>query len=224
MIVKRLFGMQDITYREFQASLMPTVDKDKIIGVRTPLLRSFAREIKGSGEAQSFMKVLPHGYYEENNLHGFLIEYIRDIDECISALNEFLPYVDNWATCDSMNPKVLKVYPERTLLEIEKWLSSEHTYTVRYGIKKLMDHYLDEHFDEKYLDTVAGIESDEYYIKMMKAWYFATALAKHYDETVIYLEKKELPLWEHNKTVQKALESYRVSEEHKNELRKLRIK
>lgn len=224
MIEKRLFEMQDISYRDFQSKLMPTVAVERIIGVRTPFLRSLARELKGTREATEFIADLPHSYYEEDNLHGFLIEYIGDIDECVSALNRFLPYVDNWATCDSMNPRVLKKYPDRTLCEIEKWIRSSHTYTVRYGIKKLMDIFLDESFDEKYLCMVSGIQSEEYYIRMMKAWYLATALAKQYDSAVIYLKENRLSVWEHNKTIQKAVESSRISDDKKEELKKLRIK
>lgn len=224
MIVTRLFEMQEPSYRDFQSKLMPTVAVERIIGVRTPLLRRLAREINGTREAYDFIDSLPHSYYEEDNLHGFLIEYIGDIDECFSALNKFLPYVDNWATCDSMNPKILKSYPERTLCEVEKWIYSSHTYTVRYGIKKLMDHFLDEEFDNKYLCMVTDIQSEEYYIRMMKAWYFATALAKHYDSAVICLKERRLSAWEHNKTIQKAVESCRISEDKKEELKKLRIK
>lgn len=224
MIVTRLFEMQDISYRDFNSSLIPTVDKARIIGVRTPLLRSFARELKGSGEAEFFIKALPHYYFEENNLHAFLTEYIRDIDLCIAELNIFLPCVDNWATCDCMNPKILKKYPEKTLNEVEKWLASGDVFTVRFGIKKLMDIFLDEYFDEKYLTLVASIDSDEYYVKMMKAWYFATALAKQYDKAVVYLKEKRLKPWEHNKTIQKALESYRINGEQKRELKEMRLK
>ena len=224
MIEKRLFEMRDTAYGDFQAALMPTVEKNRIIGVRTPLLRNLAKELKGNDEAFEFMKELPHKYYEENNLHAFLIEYIRDFDECISELNRFLPHVDNWASCDCMNPKVLKKHPDKLLCEIEKWLSSEYIYTVRYGIKKLMDHFLDENFDNRYLEIVASVQSDEYYVKMMKAWYFATALAKQYDSALIYLKENHLPLWEHNKTIQKALESCRISDERKKELRILKLK
>ncbi|MBE6686064.1 MAG: DNA alkylation repair protein [Ruminococcaceae bacterium] len=223
MIKTKLFEMQDPLYRDFQAKLMPTVPKNKIIGVRTPVLREFAKELYKGGEYKDFLKRLPHEYYEEDNLHGFLIEMISDYDECIKELNRFLPYVDNWASCDCTNPKILKKYPEKTFSEIEKWLLSGHTYTVRYGIKKLMDNFLDEDFDEKYLDIAAGVKSDEYYVKMMKAWYFATALAKRYEESVIYLKEKRLTVWEHNKTIQKAVESCRISRDKKEELRKMRI-
>ena len=224
MIEKRLFEMQDEKYGEFQAKLMPTVSREKIIGIRTPCLRNFAKEIKEKDEARNFLKKLPHRYYEEDNLHAFLIEYIKDYDECIIRLNEFLPYVDNWATCDCMNPKILKKYPDQLLKQIDIWLDSDKTYTVRYGIKMLMSHYLDENFNVEYLERVALINSEEYYVKMMKAWYFATALAKQYDDAVVYLKEKRLPIWEHNKTIQKATESYRISDKYKTELRKLRIK
>lgn len=224
MIEKRLFELQDKEYGDFQAKLMPTVSSQTIIGVRTPLLRKFAKEIKGTDKADAFMKKLPHKYYEENNLHAFLIEYIKNYNECISALNDFLPYVDNWATCDCMNPKILKKYPEKLLEQIDIWLCSDKTYTVRFAIKLLMSFYLDDNFKSEYLERAALVKSEEYYIKMMKAWYFATALAKQYDAAIVYLKEKRLPVWEHNKTIQKALESYRVSDEHKKELKGLRIK
>lgn len=224
MIKDRLFELQDDSYREFQSKLMPTVSKDKIIGVRTPCLRKLAKEMKGSETAEAFLESLPHQYYEENNLHAFLIEEINDYELCIKRLNEFLPYVDNWATCDCMNPKILKKYPEKLIKSIEEWIYCDDIYTVRYGIKKLMDHYLCENFDEKYLDWVAKAENRDYYIGMMKAWYFATALAMQYKSALVYLKEKRLSVWEHNKTIQKAVESYRISDEHKTELRSMRIK
>ncbi|MBR5514757.1 MAG: DNA alkylation repair protein [Clostridia bacterium] len=224
MIEKRLFEMQDIAYRDFQAKLMPTVSKDKIIGVRTPELRKFAKELYKKGSYKEFLYDLPHKYYEENNLHGFLIEQITDYDECINELNRFLPYIDNWACCDGTNPKIFKSNTDKLITEIEKWLCSDMEYTVRYSIKKLMDHYLGGNFKNEYLERVASVQRDEYYIRMMKAWFFATALAKQYDSAIVYLKEKRLPRWEHNKTVQKALESYRISSERKEELKKMRIK
>ncbi|MBQ1956748.1 MAG: DNA alkylation repair protein [Clostridia bacterium] len=221
-IEKELFELQDIEYREFQCSLMPTVSKDKVIGVRIPYLRKMAKDLHKSPVAEDFMNKLPHKYYEEYNLHGFLIEKINDFDATVKRLDEFLPYVDNWATCDSVSLKVLGKYPERLKSKIYEWLSSEHTYTVRYAIKMLMTHFLDEDFDCRYLDTVCEIKSEEYYIRMMQAWYFATALAKQYDATIVYIEDSRLDTWVHNKAIQKAIESYRITPEQKAYLRTLK--
>ena len=215
-----LFALQDEKYREFVSKLIPTVDKSTIIGIRTPVLRAYAKKMENR---EAFMKVLPHKYYEENNLHAFLIEQIRDYDECIAALNAFLPYVDNWSTCDSLRPRVLKKEPLRLLARIDDWLDSEHTYTVRFAIQLLMLYYLDDCFDTEFLERVAAIKSDEYYVNMMIAWYFATALAKQYDATLPYLTEKRLSPWVHNKTIQKATESYRITKEQKETLRKLKV-
>ncbi len=220
-VQKKLFLMQDIGYKEFQAKLMPTVDKATIIGVRTPNLRKYAKEFFKE-DYKSFLKSLPHKYYEENNLHGFLIEQIKDFDECIVALDEFLPYVNNWATCDSITPKILGKHPDRLILKIDEWLFSSHSYTVRYGIKILMSFYLEENFKEEYLSKVSLVKSDEYYVKMMVAWYFATALYKKYDKAVLYLENKKIDMWVHNKTIQKACESYRIDEKKKEYLKTLK--
>jgi len=221
-IQRRLFTMQDTAYQRFHSKLMPTVDPSLVIGVRTPLLRKLAAELAGTQQAEDFMKALPHKYYEENNLHAFLIESIKDYHSCINALNAFLPFVDNWATCDSMAPKVLRCHLPELLIESKKWLASEHTYTVRYGIGVLMKYFLDDEFSPEYAQTVADIQSDEYYINMMRAWYFATALAKQYDCAVKYLEKRVLDSWTHSRTIQKAVESFRVSPEHKEYIRSLR--
>ena len=221
-IEKELFELHDIEYREFQCSLMPTVSKDKVIGVRIPYLRKMAKDLHKSPVAEDFMNKLPHKYYEEYNLHGFLIEKINDFDATVKRLDEFLPYVDNWATCDSVSLKVLGKYPERLKSKIYEWLSSEHTYTVRYAIKMLMTHFLDEDFDCRYLDTVCEIKSEEYYIRMMQAWYFATALAKQYDAAIVYIEDSRLDTWVHNKAIQKAIESYRITPEQKAYLRTLK--
>ncbi|MBQ9887228.1 MAG: DNA alkylation repair protein [Lachnospiraceae bacterium] len=220
----KLFEMQDLKYKDFQAKLMPTVDPDTIIGVRTPQLRKFAREFAKSAEASDFIKQLPHKYYEENNLHGFIIEGMKDYDEVVAALDEFLPYVDNWATCDLMSPKVFKKHLPKLLDKIKQWLSSEHTYTVRFGIEMLMIYYLDEHFDPEYPKLVASVKSEEYYINMMIAWYFATALAKQYDAVLPYLEIRRLDAWTHNKAIQKAVESYRITDEQKTYLKSLKVK
>ena len=221
-IRQELFSLQDPSYKAFHCPLMPTVDPDTVIGVRTPALRSLAKRLKAGKDISIFLSDLPHKYYEENNLHAILIEDITDFDACITALNAFLPFVDNWATCDMMRPKVLKKEPDRLLNEIEKWLTSEHTYTVRFGIGMLMVHFLDDAFHESYPKRVAKIQSEEYYVNMMIAWYFATALAKQWDGVIGYLEEERLPLWVHNKAIQKAVESLRISKERKQYLRSLR--
>ncbi|MBE6903674.1 MAG: DNA alkylation repair protein [Ruminococcaceae bacterium] len=221
-ITKELFKMQDLKYKEFHSKLMPTVDSQSVIGVRVPLIRAFSKKIKN--EADEFLNSLPHKYYEENNLHAFLIAQTDDFDKCIKMLNVFLPFVDNWATCDSLRPKCFNKNKDKLLCEIEKWIKSKHVYTVRFAIEMLMVYYLDEDFDERYLKTVSEIKSEEYYINMMLAWYFATALAKKWDSTIIYLKNNALPLWVHNKTIQKAVESYRITAEQKEYLCSLKIK
>jgi len=214
----KLFALRDEDYKKFNASLIPTVNPDTVIGVRTPALRKMAKEISGTADGEKLMKTLPHKYYEENNLHGMLIERIVDFDKCIKELERFLPFVDNWATCDLLRPKVFKKHPEKLLIKIKEWISSEHTYTVRFGMGMLMCHFLDENFREEYLSLVASVESDEYYIKMMQAWFFATALAKQWDTAVKYIEKEKLSPWVHNKTIQKARESFRITKEQKEYL------
>ncbi len=220
----RLFELQDLAYRDFHSKLMPTVPKEKIIGVRVPELRKFAKEFGKTTDAKEFLKILPHKYYEEDNLHAFLTEQIKDFDECVSALDSFLLYVDNWATCDMMSPKVFKNNTEKLLPKIEKWLISDYVYQVRFAIGMLMKFYLDENFDERYLHLVASVKSDEYYINMMIAWYFATALAKQWKKTVPYIENKVLDKWTHNKAIQKSVESYRITDEKKEYLKKYKIK
>ena len=222
-INKRLFEMQDIAYRDFHARLMPTMDKEKIIGVRIPQIRKFAKEIALTPDACEFMTSLPHEYYEENNLHAFLISEIKDFEKCIEALEEFLPYIDNWATCDSLRPKCFKLNTDILLNYIYKWIDSDKTYTVRFGIEMLMLYYLDEGFEEEYLYTVSKIKSEEYYVNMMIAWYFATALAKQYESTLPLVKAHALSPWIHNKTIQKAIESYRITAEQKSELRTLKL-
>lgn len=220
-IQKDLFGMQDLGYRDFSSKLMPTIEKSTVIGVRTPILRKYAREIVN--EAGPFLEVLPHKYYEENNLHGFLVSQIRDFDACIKMLDRFLPYVDNWATCDGLRPRCFKNNKDKLLQKIDQWLMSDQTYTVRFAIEMLMTHFLDEDFDISYADKVAAVRSEEYYIKMMVAWYFATALAKQYDFVLPYLQNRVLDPWTHNKTIQKSVESYRITAKQKEYLKKLRI-
>lgn len=218
----RLFELQDLKYRDFHSKLMPTVDKNFIIGVRTPALRKLAKEIKNSETAKEFLEILPHKYYEENNLHAFLIEEIREYDECIEELNRFLPFVDNWATCDMMRPKIFKKHLPELLTEIKKWLESDNTYAVRFGMECLMCYYLDDSFSPEYPEIISKIRSDEYYIKMMQAWYFATALAKRYGEIVPYLENNRLDADTHNKTIRKVIESYRITDEQKSYLKTLK--
>lgn len=218
-----LFSMAEEKYRDFQSKLMPTVPKEKIIGIRTPLLRKFAKDFSKNPEAKVFIGNLPHEYYEENNLHAFLLEYINDFDVCAEEVTKFLPFVDNWATCDSMSPKIFGENKEKLCGYIEKWLSAEDTYSVRFGIKMLMEHFLGEDFSAEYPERVAKIKSEEYYIRMMQAWYFATALAKQYDAVLPFIENKKLEKWTHNKAIQKAIESYRITEEQKKYLRTLKM-
>ena len=219
-----LFEMQDLTYRDFHAKLMPTIDKETVIGVRTPMLRAYAKKFGKTADAVTFLEVLPHKYYEENNLHGLLIEQIKDYPTCIAAIERFLPYVDNWATCDMIALRTMKKHLDVFIQEVYSWMASDHPYIVRFGIGMLMRYYLDEQFKPEYPEKVAEIKSDEYYVNMMRAWYFATALAKQYDQILPYLEEKKLDTWTHNKTIQKAVESYRIAAEQKCYLRTLRIK
>jgi len=221
-IQQQLFTLQDKTYQTFQSKLMPTIAPDKIIGIRTPVLRAFAKQIAGTPEAQQFLQHLPHVYYEENNLHAFLAEQIKDFDEAVATADSFLPYIDNWATCDSFKPRAFKKNIPALYTKCKEWIDSEKTYTVRFGIEMIMNYFLDEHFTEGSMHLVSRVRSDEYYVNMMIAWYFATALAKQYESAVIYLEKNRLDLWTHNKTIQKAIESYRITDEHKNYLRSLK--
>ena len=226
-IQKELFEMQDLKYRDFHSKLMPTVDKEKVIGVRIPQLRKYASsflKLSSREEINEFMHTLPHQYYEEDNLHAFIIEKIKDYEECINALNAFLPYVDNWATCDMMNPKVLKKESERLLEQVKVWLKAKETYVVRFAMGCLMNYYLEENFTTECADLVAEVQSDEYYIRMMQAWYFATALAKQYDAVLPYLLEHRLSMWVHNKTIQKAVESYRITTEQKDYLKTLKRK
>ncbi len=221
-IKNQLFEMQDLKYRDFHSKLMPTIDKEKVIGIRTPELRKFAKEIAETDLSKEFLAILPHEYYEENNLHAFLIEQIKDYDLCIAELNRFLPFVDNWATCDMMRPKIFRNYLPELLDEIGIWLKSRDTYTVRFGMEMLMVYYLDDNFITEYSDAVAEIRSDEYYIKMMQAWYFATALSKQYEKILPYLENNRLDADTHNKTIRKAIESYCITDEQKKYLRTLK--
>lgn len=219
----RLFLMQDAAYRAFQCKLMPTVDPDSVIGVRMPELRKFAKELAKTPEAAEFLRFLPHKYYEENNLHGLLICAMEDYGRTVDALDAFLPHVDNWATCDLLRPRAFSGHLLELLEQIRIWLASDRTYTVRFALEMLMTFYLDDAFQPAYLDMAAEVRSREYYVNMMIAWYFATALAKQYDAVLPYLRQRRLDLWTHNKTIQKALESYRVTGEQKAYLRSLKL-
>jgi 3-methyladenine DNA glycosylase AlkD len=223
-IQQELWKLQDKVYQEFSSKLIPNIAPEKIIGVRTPALRQLAKEILVAGRADVFLKDLPHTYHEENQLHAFILSAMKDYEPCMAYLEKFLPYVDNWATCDQMSPKVFKKHRSELLLQIRKWLKAEDTYTVRYAIGMLMVHFLDEDFDCSYLDLVAQIRSEEYYINMMIAWYFATALAKQYEEALPVNENKQLAPWTHNKAIQKACESRRGSAAHEEHLPTLKIK
>lgn len=219
---ERLFALRDPGYREFQCKLMPTVDPETVIGVRTPALRKLAREFGRTDAAAPFLEALPHRYYEENNLHGMLLSAWRDYGRTVEALELFLPYVDNWATCDLISPRAFQDHPPALPEQAGTWMAAEHPYTVRFGIGVLLEFYLDEAFRPDFLSWVAAVRSGEYYVNMMIAWYFATALAKQYEAALPYLEENRLETWVHNKTIQKAVESYRVPDDRKAHLRTLR--
>ncbi|MCR5594139.1 MAG: DNA alkylation repair protein [Saccharofermentans sp.] len=223
-IESELFSYQDLSYAQLQIRTIPTVDASRIIGVRTPQLRLFAKRLYKESDTVSFLNELPHKYFDEDQLHAFIISLEKDIDICIANVEAFLPYVDNWATCDQMSPKAFKKDPERLLPYIDEWIRSDKTYTVRFAVGMLMEHFLDERFDTKYADMVAGLRSDEYYINMMIAWYFATALAKQYDACIPYIEEHRLDTWTHNKAIQKSVESYRITDERKLYLKSLKIR
>ena len=217
-----LYHLQDIKYRDFQSKLIPTVSPDYFIGVRTPELRKLAKQISRRDDIGDFLNELPHPSFDENQLHAFIISGMKDYAACLGAVETFLPYIDNWATCDQMSPKVFGKHRDELLEPIRHWIASDRTYTVRFGIGMLMEHFLDEDFDPKYADMVAGIRSEEYYVNMMIAWYFATALAKQYETVIPYIEERRLDTWTHNKTIRKAVESYRISPEQKEYLRSLK--
>ena len=212
---ERLFALAEPEYRAFQCRLMPTVPPEKVLGVRTPLVRKLAKEVGKTPKAADFLRDLPHKYYEEDNLHAFILEGIKNYDECVAALDDFLPFVDNWATCDSMKPKVLQKHKKELLTPICRWMASDKTYTARFAIELLMNLYLDEDFDPFYLKWVAETKSGAYYLDMMVAWYFATALAKQYEYALPYIAEHRLSPWVHRKAVQKAIESFRLTEEQK---------
>ena len=218
-IQKHLFELQDIKYRDFHSRLMPDTDKETVIGIRVPVLRKYAKSIAGTELSEKFIKELPHHYYEENNLHMMLITGIKDYDICISEIERFLPYIDNWATCDFPAPKCFENHKEDLLPVIKRWIDSSETYTIRYGIGMLMRLYLDADFDPEYVRIVAEVKSDEYYVNMMIAWYMATALAKQWDAVIPYIEEHRMSDWVHRKTIQKAVESYRITDEQKRYLK-----
>ena len=222
-IVDLLLTKQDIKYRDFQAPLFPNIDKDRMIGVRTPELKKLAKELYGGDLANKFIETLPHYYFDENQLHAFLISLIKDYKSCLKEVERFLPYIDNWGTCDQLSPKVFTKHRDELIIDIKRWIKSKHVYTVRFAIGMLLAFYLDEFFKEEYLELVSEVKSDEYYINMMIAWYFATALAKQWESTIKYIENNKLSTWVHNKTIQKAVESYRISDEQKIYLKSLKI-
>ncbi|MCR4647906.1 MAG: DNA alkylation repair protein [Lachnospiraceae bacterium] len=222
-IKKELIKNGDGKYREFMSNLTPGITKESVIGIKTPELRSYAKELLKREDIDVFLNDLPHEFFEENQLHAFIISNMKDYEACMEKLNAFLPYVNNWATCDQMSPKIFKKHKKELLSEIKKWIASKETYKIRFGIKMLMEHFLDEDFEIKYPEQIIKIKSEEYYVKMMIAWYFATALAKQYDSVIPFIEEKRLETWTHNKTIQKAIESYRITDKQKAYLRTLKV-
>ena len=223
-IRERLFALQDEKYRDFQIKLMPTVDPETVIGVRTPELRKLAKELLKRGDYDAFLDELPHDHFDENQLHAFILSGMKDYEKCMSGVCRFLPFIDNWATCDQMSPKVFRKNRDDLLAHIKEWLRSGETYTVRFAAGMLMEHFLGDDFDIAYPEMVAAIESDEYYVNMMRAWYFATALAKQYESIIPFIEEKKLDRWTHNKAIQKSVESYRITPGQKVYLKSLKIK
>ncbi|MBO4386876.1 MAG: DNA alkylation repair protein [Treponema sp.] len=222
-ITSQLLKMQDKEYSAFQARIIPSVEKEKILGIRTPQLRTLAKTLAKEEDTETFLQSLPHKYFEENQLHAFLLSLEKDFNKCISQIENFLPHIDNWATCDQLSPKSFKKEKEKLLPYIRTWIKSEKTYTVRFAIGMLMQYFLDENFCDQYASMVAKVKSDEYYVNMMRAWYFATALAKQYDLVLPYIQQKKLDAWTHNKAIQKSIESYRITDEQKSYLRTLKV-
>ena len=223
-IINNLNSLSDSKYRDFQIKLIPGKTSDQMIGVRTPDLRSYAKELSKRDDISDFLNNLPHEFFDENQLHAFVISLMKDYDKCMCEVERFLPYVDNWATCDQMSPKIFRKNREKLLEKVRIWIASDKTYTIRFGIKMLMEHFLDDDFDLQYPDMVASVRSEEYYVNMMIAWYFATALAKQYDSILPYIEEKRLDTWTHNKAIQKSIESYRITDDQKSYLRSLKQK
>ena len=218
-----LFKLQDKKYRDFQVKLIPNYDIDTMIGVRTPNLRTIAKDLIKQNKYKDFLDKLPHNYFDENQLHIFILSELKDYDICLSYVNKFLPYIDNWATCDQLSPKIFAKNKDKLISEIKSWIKSKKTYTIRFGIGMLMKYYLDEEFKPKYIELVSKIKSKDYYVNMMIAWFFATALSKQYEDAIIYIEKGTLDTWTHNKAIQKAIESYRITNEQKEYLKSLKI-
>ena len=223
-IQTELFKLQDKKYRDFHKKLMPTVDEKTIIGVRTPDSRKLAKQVAKSEDLDRFLNSLPHKYFDENQLHAFIVSEMKEYEQALSEVEKFLPYVDNWATCDQLSPKVFKKNKKDLYKHIREWIASDETYTKRFGIGMLLEHYLDEDFELKQARLVAKVRSDEYYVNMMIAWYFATALAKQWDDIIPFIEGKKLDSWTHNKAIQKSVESYRITKEQKEYLKTLKIK
>ena len=225
-ILQQLFELQDLKYRDFHAKLVPGMDVNAIIGVRTPELRKLAKQLAKDERVGDFLAVLPHRYLDEMNHHGFIISELKDYDECLEEIERFLPYVNNWATCDLLSPKAFKQKKNRVRLieDIKRWMASDEPFIIRFGIEMLMSFYLDEDFKPEYLKWVSEIRHEHYYVKMMVAWYFATALAKQWDATLPYIAEPILEKWTHNKAIQKAIESYRIKPEQKEQLKSYRVK
>ena len=221
-LYRKLYDLQDLKYRDMQIKIIPTVEPESVIGVRTPELKSIAKDILKDGNYKGFLEELPHRYFEENQVHAFIISGIKDLGECMEELEKFLPHVDNWATCDQMSPKIFRKHKDVLFSHIKEWVNSEKTYTVRFGVGMLMEHFLDDDFDPLYPELVAKLRSEEYYVNMMIAWYFATALAKQYKSILPFIEEKRLDDWTHNKAIQKSLESRRITEEQKLYLKSLK--
>lgn len=220
-LIEVLYENQDEAYRQMQIKLLPNLEPDSIIGVRTPMLRSIARQLE---DTSAFLESLPHRFFEENQIHSFLLEREKNFDVVVSEIERFLPFVDNWATCDQLRPRCFQRNRQKLLPYIRKWIASSEPYTIRFGVGMLMVHFLDEEFEDALLELPAGVQSGEYYVQMMIAWFFATALAKQYEATLPYISSYRLGKWTHNKTIQKAIESYRVTPEHKRELVRYRMK
>lgn len=223
-IRNELFKMQDVKYKDFQAKLIPTIEQETVIGVRTPQLRKYAGQLLKRENIMEFLDDLPHKYFDENQLHAFILSGMKDYDKCIAEVDKFLPFVDNWATCDQMSPKVFKKHRQELLIKVKKWIASGETYSIRFGVGMLMEHFLDDDYDPGYPEMVAKIRSEEYYVNMMTAWYFATALAKQYESVLPFIEDKKLDAWTHNKAIQKAVESYRITDDQKSYLKSLKVK
>lgn len=223
-IIKTLFEMQDISYRDFNSKLIPNLEKEAFIGVRTPDLKKLAKQLYGTKQGEDFLNSLPHRYFEENQLHAFLIAQEKDFEKCLQLTKDFLPYVNNWATCDQLSPKCFFKHSEKLLTDMDNWIQSGHVFTIRFGILAYMRYFLDEKFEVRYAERISEIKSDEYYVKMMIAWYFATALAKQWESIIPIIAEKRLDPWVHNKSIQKAMESFRISKAQKELLKNLRIR